>query len=236
MFPWWQLSRCDRIWTRKLFLLLTVSGPVNQHSTSEGNGTALNESQFSGSSEQTALRVEALQISFFFLHRSRNRTKKRHGWEQNTDGNDAVLRTTRGRCKEEIHLPQWTVTRSRHVFSNCSTPLFFFTDVWKWWWWRSKKWNNTQHDGGMWFFQIFLYRFQAHGSICRNKLKVLVCSSLFLFAPVLLTYKVVFFGPQRGGFHPPPYSQSSNQDADLLVSDAKLLVIGSDRRYLLLQY
>lgn len=81
----------------------------------------------------------------------------------------------------------------------------------------------------MWFFQIFLYRFQAHGSICRNKLEVLVCSSLFRFVPVLPTYKVVFFGPQRGGFHPPPYSQSSNQDADLFVSNAKLLLIGSDR-------
>lgn len=82
----------------------------------------------------------------------------------------------------------------------------------------------------MWFFQIFLYRFQAHGSICRNKLEVLVCSSLFRFAPVLPTYKVVFFGPQRGGFHPPLYSQSPNQDADLLVSNAKLLLIGTDRR------
>lgn len=108
-----------------LFLFLTPSGPVNQRSTSEGDGAALNESQFSGSSECTVFRVEALQpfLSLCFFG-TEIVPKKVTDEKNNTGNNNTVWRRARGHCEGDIHPSQCTVTRSHHVFSRTAQHLF----------------------------------------------------------------------------------------------------------------
>lgn len=62
----------------------------------------------------------------------------------------------------EVHLTQCTVTLLDFSRSFPNTPLLHSKNFF----------YRCLENGGMWFFQPFLYRFQAHHSIYRNALEV----------------------------------------------------------------